>query len=136
MAACGGEPVGRECDLGDQTPAAQEVVVASPSLDCITHTCLRVPLGRELPPGSQFPLGNSGLCTAECESEDDCERVPDSPCVGGFACGVAVTVGPFCCKKFCVCKDYIVIPADGELPIPKACDPDEATNTCANLDRG
>ena len=64
---------------------------------------------------------------------DDCERVPESPCSGGFACGVAVTVGPFCCKKFCVCKDYIVIPADGVLAVPKACDPDNATNTCQNL---
>jgi hypothetical protein len=59
--------------------------------------------------------------------------VPESPCTGGFACGVAVTVGPFCCKKFCVCKDYVVIPEDGVLPIPKACDPANNDNTCENL---
>jgi hypothetical protein len=133
LVACGGEPVGRVCDLGSQTPAASEVVVASPSLDCVTRTCLRVPLGRELPAGSEYPSGNNGLCTSECESADDCERVPDSPCTGGFACGVAVTVGPFCCKKFCVCKDYIVVPSDGVLPTPKACDAADANNTCANL---
>jgi hypothetical protein len=130
---CAGEPVGRVCDLGTAMPAASEVVVASPSLDCVTRTCLRVPLGRELPPGSSFPSGNNGLCTSECETADDCERVPESPCVGGFACGVAVTVGPFCCRKFCVCKDYIVIPMDGVLPTPEACNPDDANNTCANL---
>jgi len=133
IAACGGEPVGRVCDLGTQTPAASEVVVASPSLDCVTRTCLRVPLGKELPPGSSFPQGNNGLCTAECESSDDCERVPESPCVGGFACGVAVTVGPFCCRKFCVCKDYIVIPSNGVLATPKACDANDPANTCQNL---
>lgn len=133
LAGCGGEPVGRVCDLGEQMPAAGEVVVASPSLDCVTRTCLRVPLGKELPPGSEYPSGNNGLCTSECESEDDCERVPESPCTGGFACGVAVTVGPFCCKKFCVCKDYIVIPQDGVIPTPKACDADDAANACCNL---
>jgi hypothetical protein len=133
LVSCGGDPVGRICDLGEDNPAASEVVVASPSLDCVTRTCLRVPLSKELPPGSSFPQGNNGLCTAECSSADDCERVPESPCVGGFACGVAVTVGPFCCRKFCVCKDYIVIPDDGQIPIPKACDPNDATNTCQNL---
>jgi hypothetical protein len=133
LVACGGDPVGRVCDLGNQMPAATEVVVASPSLDCITRTCLRVPLGKELPPGSEYPSGNNGLCTTECETADDCERVPESPCTGGFACGVAVTVGPFCCKKFCVCRDYVVIPEDGVPPIPKACDPSNNDNTCANL---
>jgi hypothetical protein len=127
---CEGEPVGRVCDLGSQTPAASEVVVASGSLDCVTRTCLRVPLGAELPPGSEYPSGNNGLCTAECETADDCDRVPDSPCTGGFTCGVAVTVGPFCCKKFCVCKDYI---PNGEPLEFAACDPTDSNNTCANL---
>ncbi len=133
LVACGGEPVGRVCDLGNQTPAASEVVVASPSLDCVTRTCLRVPLGKELPAGSEYPTGNNGLCTSECETADDCERVPESPCTGGFACGIAVTVGPFCCRKFCICKDYIVVPDSGVLSTPKACDPDNATNLCSNL---
>jgi hypothetical protein len=133
LSACSGEPVGRICDLGTETPATTEVVVASPSLDCVTRTCLRVPLGKELPAGSQFPTGNNGLCTAECSSDDDCDRVPESPCTTGFTCGVAVTVGPFCCKKFCICKDYVVVPETGEIATPKACDPSIADNTCRNL---
>jgi hypothetical protein len=76
---------------------------------------------------------NNGLCTTACESEDDCERVPESPCTGGFACAVQVTVGPFCCQKFCVCKDYIVLPADGVPATPAACNPDDAANLCENL---
>jgi hypothetical protein len=109
------------------------VVVASPSLDCVSHTCLRVPLSKELPPGSAFPSGNNGLCTAECSSDGDCDRVPESPCITGFTCGIAVTVGPFCCKKFCICKDYIVVPDSGELAVPKACNPDDSQNACCNL---
>lgn len=133
LAACTGEPVGRICDLGSESPAATEVVVASPSLDCVSRTCLRVPLSRELPPGSAFPAGNNGLCTAECSSDDDCDRVPESPCITGFTCGVAVTVGPFCCRKFCICKDYVVVPESGKLSTPKACDSANNDNTCCNL---
>lgn len=130
---CTDNPVGRICDLGTATPQVSEVVVASPSLDCVSRTCLRVPLSRELPPGSQFPAGNSGLCTAECSADEECDRVPESPCITGFTCGVAVTVGPFCCRKFCICKDYIVIPESGQLATPKACNADDNTNACCNL---
>ena len=84
--------------------------------------------------GSTYPTGNVGLCTAECESDSDCDRVPESPCVTGFTCGVAVTVGPFCCRKFCICKDYIVIPDSGELATPEACDASDPNNACCNLD--
>jgi hypothetical protein len=130
---CTSNPVGRICDLGNQMPAPSEVVVASPSLDCVSRTCLRVPLGRELPMGSMFPSGNNGLCTAECAADSDCDRVPESPCKTGFTCGVAVTVGPFCCRKFCICKDYVVIPDSGSLTEPNACKPENASNACCNL---
>lgn len=134
---CDDNPVGRICDLGAATPQTDESVVASPSLDCVSRTCLRVPLGRELPPGSSFPAGNSGLCTATCNSDSDCDRVPESPCQLGFTCGVppGITVGPFCCQKFCICKDYIVTPSDGsELPPPVACDASKRENACCNLE--
>jgi hypothetical protein len=131
---CTDNPVGRICDLGTQPPEATEVVVASPSLDCVTRTCLRVPKSRELPPGSRYPEGNSGLCTAECSADADCDRVPESPCITGFTCGIAVTAGPFCCRKFCICKDYIVIPMDStQLATPKACDASLQENACCNL---
>jgi len=134
---CSDNPVGRICDLGTATPQAGEVVVASPSLDCVSRTCLRVPKSRELPPGSKFPEGNNGLCTAECSTDADCDRVPESPCILGFTCGMAVTVGPFCCRNFCICKDYIVIPDTGpdagHLGVPKACDPSDKQNACCNL---
>lgn len=134
LIACGGEPVGRICDLGAEMPEPSEVVVSSPSLDCVSRTCLRVPLGRDLPEGSVYPSGNNGLCTAECTSDDDCDRVPESPCKTGFTCAIAVTVGPFCCRRFCVCKDYVVVPDTGKIEDPLACDPTNADNACCNLE--
>jgi len=133
-AACTANPVGRICDLGTALPEPSEVVVASPSLDCVSRTCLRVPESNPNPPaGSIYPGGTNGLCTAVCSSADDCERVPESPCKSGFTCGVAVTVGPFCCKRFCICKDYIVLPDNGVPTEPMACDPNNAANQCCNL---
>jgi len=38
------------------------------------------------------------------------------------------------CCKFCICKDYVVVPDDkGELPIPKACNASDNQNACCNL---
>jgi hypothetical protein len=132
--ACGGQPVGRICDLGVTPPDPSESIIASPSLDCVSRQCLRVPLQRALPTGSTYPMGTNGLCTAECAQDSDCNRVPESPCVLGFTCGIAVTAGPFCCQKFCICKDYVVIPmSTGVLPTPMACDSTNSANACCNL---
>ncbi len=134
-AGCGGEPVGRICDLG-LTPGESEAVVASPSLDCVSRTCLKVALEKpltDLPAGSRYPTGNLGLCTDRCSQDSDCERVPESPCQTGFTCAIPVEVGPFCCEKFCICKDYLIIPDTGMRPTPMACNADTATNTCCNL---
>lgn len=118
---CEDNPVGRLCDLGSAAPPpAGTNVIASPSLDCVSRTCLLYPPAQP-------------MCTAECNTADDCDRVPESPCVTGFTCGVAVTAGPFCCRKFCICKDFIVLPETGELEVPKTCDESISDNACCNL---
>ena len=127
--ACAENPVGRECFIGLDAGTPSQAIVASPALECQSRTCLRVPQERaQLPEGSEY----ANLCTAECGSDEDCDRVPESPCQTGFTCAVPVVVGPFCCRKLCVCKDYLIIP-DGGVPPPQACDPDIAENTCCNL---
>lgn len=131
--ACDENPVGRECFIGLDAGAETQAVVASPALECQSRTCLRVPNERGedgLPEGSEY----TNLCTAECSSDQDCDRVPESPCQTGFTCATPVVVGPFCCRKLCVCKDYLVLPEDGsDLPAPEACNADNPENTCCNL---
>jgi hypothetical protein len=122
VAGCSENPVGRRCFIGE-APDPSQASIASPALECASRTCLHMPGQGE---------GESDLCTAECDSEDDCDKVPESPCESGFTCGVAVVVGPFCCRKVCICKDYVVIP-DGGMPALEACDPDLEQNTCCNL---
>ena len=42
-------------------------------------------------------------------------------------------MGPVCCTRLCVCKDYVVLPATGLPPPPRACDATDAANVCCNL---
>ncbi len=131
MTACSDNPVGRKCFIGGADAGTEsQSIIASPALECPSRTCLHVPLatGKELPEGSEY----ADLCTASCSSDDDCDRVPESPCVTGFTCAIPVVVGPFCCRKHCICKDYLLIP-DGGLPVPAACQPGVPGNTCCNL---
>ena len=133
VACSSATPVGRICDLGTDTPSPSDIVVASPSLDCVSRTCLRVPAQKELPPGSVSLVGNNGLCTAECQTDDDCAGVADSPCTTGFTCAVATPVGPFCCQKVCMCRDYVKVPESGEIATPEQCDASQDANACCNL---
>lgn len=121
MTGCPENPVGRKCFIGDLDGSTDfQNIIASPALECQSRTCLHI--------AQKQP----DLCTAECETSEDCDKVPESPCMGGFSCIVPVVVGPFCCKKMCVCNDYL--PAlDGGVPTPAACDPNNAINECCNL---
>lgn len=126
--ACAENPVGRECFIGLDAGTPSQAIVASPALECQSRLCLRTSslTAPPLPEGGEF----TNLCTAECNSDQDCDRVPESPCQTGFTCMIPVVVGQFCCRKLCVCKDYLVLPQ----PEPQACDPAVAENTCCNLD--
>lgn len=135
LAACDNQ-VGRICDLGVENPGATEAVMGSPSLDCQSKLCLKIPVatGKEVPEGFRQLSSNRGMCTATCESDSDCDKVPESPCVTGFTCGIPLVVGPFCCEKVCICKDYVILPEGGTLDTPDACDPGNPANACCNLD--
>ncbi|HEU5056205.1 MAG TPA: hypothetical protein VFU21_06760 [Kofleriaceae bacterium] len=99
--------VGQRCVIGTDAGNSDQVIVASPALDCPTRTCLHAP-------------GGDDLCTADCTSDRDCEAVAGSPCASGFTCAVPVVVGPFACRRMCMCRDGLDIPPDG-LPPPEAC---------------
>lgn len=130
--ACSENPVGRKCFLGDvvdlDAGEGEQTVLSSPALECPSRTCLHVPQTGQLPEGSEY----ADLCTAFCDEDGDCDKMEESPCVNGFTCAVATVVGPFCCRKVCICRDYLLIP-DGGLPLPAACEAGNANNTCCNL---
>jgi hypothetical protein len=82
--------------------------------------------------------GAAGVCTAQCDSNDDCEAESKTLCPAGFACAVAASTGRFACKKICVCRTDLdptfnsPPELDGGTVIPCACHPSAKQNpSCA-----
>ncbi|MGB1274885.1 MAG: hypothetical protein ACPG77_03970 [Nannocystaceae bacterium] len=56
---------------------------------------------------------NKSMCSKRCTSEADCEdggitdRVlaAETKCDQGFTCQIVQSLGQFCCRKLCICKD-------------------------------
>jgi hypothetical protein len=91
-----GGAVGRVCDPGT-APAPNEIILASPSLDCDARLCLAF--------GSAPPA----MCSATCFDATDCQEAPESACTAGFTCAPVVSVGPFACQNVCVCADRVPV---------------------------
>jgi len=98
LAACSDpDPVGARCDLGAETKVNQ-TLVASPSIDCQSRMCLHV--GSDEPRSAGTTIG---MCTADCETDDDCVADPTTPCPAAFVCEVVTDVGAFAGRKVCAC---------------------------------
>ena len=119
-------PDPRWCDLGF-TPGPDEIAIA-PAASCVSGTCLHTPQERDLPMCGNFPDGSNGLCTSACQADADCAGL-EGPCVTGYTCSVATTIGPYCCERMCMCKDFV----DVSTATPAPCDAANASNTCCNL---
>ena len=125
--ACEDQHVGRPCELGT-TPmggtSGQIATVSSPALECPSHICLLPGAEKDPRSAAQIAAMTSGtgpLCTASCESSEDCEdgekgnpdNAADKRCRGGFVCAWPTLVGPFACQKMCVCTDFVSVPPGG-----------------------
>jgi hypothetical protein len=124
-AGCEDASLGRQCTIASADADPSVATFGSQALECSTRLCLQVAqaTGASTTPRPQ--------CTAECGSDDDCSSGEN--CNGGFTCVVPQTTGPFCCRKFCVCRDFLFVPPGGAT-VPDACNP--ASNpppTCQNL---
>lgn len=104
---CSKPEVGQPCSLGFDAGASQAGYNPQ-APECSTGLCLKPALSR-------MKYDRTGpYCSAACSSDSDChgqEREDNDPndrrCIGGFACGVAFVVGPLCCQKVCICKDFL-----------------------------
>ena len=122
--ACNPNSIGRPC-VNPEGSAVLGTQVSSPALECPSRLCLIQP-----PSGSTTDTdgGSRATCTAQCQSNGDCDPETTKFCKNGFACAIATTAGPFCCRKICICKDDLVVgvnkdPVDGGVQIPHSCDP-------------
>jgi hypothetical protein len=119
--SCEDKHIGRVCELDvDGGPASGTTATVDIGLECPTRICLL--------PANMTGTDTTSLCTADCSSDDDCSdgqirdksNTSDKGCIKGFSCQVAQTVGDFCCRKLCVCKDFLIIPTGG-IPAPSVC---------------
>jgi hypothetical protein len=85
-----GVPSGRVCDFAETNDPTS---VGSPSLDCPSRMCVHV------------QTFSQDQCAADCEMDEDCIAAPESPCSNNFVCTAVTSVGPFACRKLCVCGD-------------------------------
>lgn len=123
--------VGNICDIDDGMASPSRTVINSNASECQTGVCLKVALDSSRA-ASVPPTG--ATCSAECDSDADCEgevRDPNDPndtrCMGGFTCGVPFVVGPYCCKKYCMCRDSL---GPAGATTPPACQAPDARTTC------
>lgn len=134
---CNPNSIGRIC-INPQNSAPGGPQVISPALECPSRLCLIQPANTTSTNGDERKT-----CTAECESNDDCDAETLEYCATGFVCAVPTQVGNFCCKRLCVCKDDLVegfnVRNQGteteEIVTPHACDRSApgAIVTCKNV---
>ncbi len=127
--ACENKHVGRTCELGVAADGG-DTTITSPALQCPSRICI-------LPQAEKDPQGTLPLCTASCSGDGDCDGETadksdpnDHRCRSGFTCMWPTTVGPFCCQKMCVCRDFVSPPMGG-WPKPPICD--DPNGGCANV---
>ena len=139
-ASCENKHIGRKCQLSvDPDPGNSGGLTATidVGLECPSRICM-------LPAREAFqaPPLTTSLCTADCSSDDDCadgelrntSDMGDTRCQTGFACKVAETVGDFCCRRLCVCKDFIGKTPAGGYPTPEVCMSTPANkDNCKNI---
>lgn len=134
-AGCENKHVGRTCDLATDGGATvgMTATINSEALECPSRICLY--------PVATAPIAGSSdtapFCTADCSSDDDCSDAETGPkgsgtdhhCENGFTCAVATKVGPFCCRRFCICRDFVGL---GPQATPAECMAGSGT-TCQNV---
>jgi hypothetical protein len=136
--SCENKHIGRRCELAIPPGAGGSVGTGTTTtidvgLECPSRICL-------LPAKDNAAATTTSLCTADCTTDDDCvdseSRDPKDPadtrCANGFTCRIPVTVGSFCCRKLCVCKDFVNGPNTTVVPAVCQSTPENKLN-CQNI---
>ncbi len=135
VAGCEDKHIGRPCEVNADAGSisgGHVAIISSPALQCPSRICL-LPADQNVAAANQV----GAFCTATCSTDDDCSDGEtgtrgDSTgrCTTGFFCGVPTTTGPFCCQRYCICRDFQAEPAGG-VQTPEACVPGKST--CENV---
>lgn len=125
--------LGQSCTVTDAPPALYQAVYRTDAPECKSGICLRP--ARDVAVAKAVDTG--ATCSKSCAVDADCldaeARDPsnglDKRCLSGYACAVPFEVGSLCCRRLCVCKDFL--PAAGTHP-PASCLQSSAASVCPN----
>ena len=133
---CADNQIGRIC-LNPSAMVKNGVTFVNPAPDCPSRLCMITPKSAAAPADNSHSTSELSVCTAECNSDDDCGNADKSRCPRDVCAVASVVPGEenFCCKKLCICeydlqagfnKDGSGAPLDRDkfgVPIPKFCLP-------------
>lgn len=129
--SCEDLAVGRPCEVLANDAGPQLAVYNGQALECPSRICLRP--SKEPAVAKTVDTGPS--CTAECSKDKDCEdgltrgKTNPAGCKSKWVCGIAFEVGPLCCKKLCMCQDFL----PGPPQTPASCNAKSGVASCQNL---
>ena len=105
-----GGGLGTPCDILAPNAGPSQGIYNSEALECRSRLCAKP----SVQPGVVGTVSTTAYCTELCVEDSDCvgqTRDPNNPldtrCQTGFVCGIEFDIGPICCKKLCICKDFI-----------------------------
>ena len=129
---CEDKHIGRMCDVGMGAGGASgtEAQFNNQALECPSRVCI-------LPVAAGSLVNVPGaLCTATCESDDDCSDAEirpkgtndplDKRCNTSFKCRrilPGLSTNPLACKRLCVCADFLP-ENDDSIGDPAGCNGD------------
>jgi len=139
--ACNPNSIGRPC-VNPSGVAPLGTQVSSPALECPSRLCLIHPVTSAT--GQTSTYNARSTCTAGCQDDSDCDAETQALCTDSkgvqhnYVCAVATIVGPFCCRKVCICpldlEDNLNKVPDGGVKTPDSCDRAKTPNTtCPNV---
>jgi len=133
---CDGNDTGKPCDLTIDAGPSQAVAYTLDPL-CESHLCLKPSLSPSAAPLA--PPTGAG-CSVECRGDFDCmgwirdsTNPTDTRCQRGFVCAVPFEVGQLCCRKLCVCMDFL---DPNRSLVPIACTNPDSLAACRKMAGG
>lgn len=123
---CTDNQIGRLC-LNPSQPVKNGVTFVNPAPDCPSRLCMIFPPSTSSLAKTDHKTNELSICTAECNSDDDCVSQYDNSSGANarcnkYVCAVASTVGgsdSFCCKKLCICDADLQPGMNTDGPGPK-----------------
>jgi hypothetical protein len=124
LGGCADNQIGRLC-LNPSTPVTNGVTFVNPAPDCPSRLCMITPKTTQAPGDSPHRMSELSICTAECNSDDDCASpFTDNARCARYVCAVpSVVPGEenFCCKKLCMCETDLAAGFNKDGNGPKLC---------------